>query len=222
MRITWVDNQDGTCNSYLNFWMSIYHRSLQVIAKTVKVQHSSDKAIILGFCGIVFFSASGFLLQFSSIFLISPSCSYDQLRLLQNPHSACAPLQSCRITRRLQQAGTAPHDSWRFLIRADGTWKTRHTSCRGESNELANQSPAKAQLLGRELMRAPCRIHYGPLRLFNDTVFSICYTRILDAVGHSKEKPVQLVQHEPSKEHLKPMISIGTFCFQGVWTDESD
>lgn len=39
------------------------------------------------FCFVFF---SGFLLQFSSIFLISPSCSYDQLWLLQNPHSPCA------------------------------------------------------------------------------------------------------------------------------------
>lgn len=167
MRITWVDNQDGTCNSHLNFWnvnlpsqFAGHCKDCQGAAFFWQGHHPWN----LRAC-FFFFSASGFLLQFSWIFLISPSCSYDQLRLLQNPHSACAPSQSCRITRRLQQAGTAPHDFWRFLIRADGTWKTRHTSCRGESNELANQSPAKAQLLGRELMRAPCRIHYCPLRL---------------------------------------------------------
>lgn len=155
--------------------MSIYHCSLQVIAKTVKVQHSSDKAIILGFCGFVFAFLSACPFPSHQVSFIN----FHQFSLFLQA-AAMTSYGSCRITRRLQQAGTAPHDLRRFLIRADGTWKTRHASCRGESNELANQSPAKAQLLGRELMRAPCRIriHYCPLRRFNEPVFSICYTRI--------------------------------------------
>lgn len=66
--------------------MSIYHRSLQVIAKTVKVQHSSDKAIILGICGLVFFffqhqvSFSNFH-EFSWFLQAAATISYGSFRI---------------------------------------------------------------------------------------------------------------------------------------------